>query len=100
MQICRQLSKTKEALSALRIDNIGLDEVDLKYLITLKNRFDGGPAGLETIASSIGEDSCNLEEVYEPYLLKIAFIDRTPKGRILTSKGRAHLKNVKDIFTL
>ena len=94
-----RLSETKEALDALRIDDIGLDEVDIRYLLTLKNRFAGGPVGLETIASAIGEDTSNLEEVYEPYLLKIAFIDRTQKGRILTSKGRAHLKTLKDIFT-
>ena len=95
-----KLDKTKEALDALRIDDIGLDEVDIKYLLTLKNRFSGGPAGLETIAAAIGEDASNLEEVYEPYLLKIGFIDRTQKGRILSSKGKNHLKTVKDIFTL
>ena len=95
-----KLNETREALDALRIDDIGLDEVDIRYLLTLKNRFGDGPVGLETIASAIGEDASNLEEVYEPYLLKIAFIDRTQKGRILTSKGRAHLKTLKDIFTL
>jgi Holliday junction DNA helicase RuvB len=94
------LSITKEALDSLRIDDIGLDEVDIRYLLTLKNRFNGGPVGLETIASAIGEDASNLEEVYEPYLLKIAFIDRTQKGRILTNKGRLHLKTIKDIFTM
>ena len=94
------LDLTKEALTLLRIDEIGLDEVDVRYLLTLKNRFNGGPVGLETIASAIGEDASNLEEVYEPYLLKIAFIDRTQKGRILTNKGKAHLKTIKDIFTL
>ena len=94
------LALTKEALDSIRIDDIGLDEVDIRYLLTLKNRFSGGPVGLETIASAIGEDASNLEEVYEPYLLKIAFIDRTQKGRILTNKGRSHLKIVKDIFTL
>ena len=94
-----ELEETKRALDALRIDEIGLDEVDIKYLLTLKNRFNGGPVGLETIASAIGEDTSNLEEVYEPYLLKIGFIDRTQKGRILTNKGKAHLRTVKDIFT-
>ena len=93
------ISITKEALDALKIDFIGLDEVDIRYLLTLKNRFNGGPVGLETIASAIGEDASNLEEVYEPYLLKIAFIDRTQKGRILTNKGKLHLRTVKDIFT-
>ena len=95
-----KLTETKLALDALRIDEIGLDEVDIKYLLTLKNRFGGGPVGLETIASAIGEDKSNLEEVYEPYLLKIEFIDRTPKGRILTNKGKNHLRTVKDIFTM
>lgn len=94
------INDAKHALEALRIDNIGLDEVDLQYLLTLKNRFNGGPAGLETIASAIGEDASNLEEVYEPYLLKIAFIDRTQKGRILTNKGKLHLRNVKEVFTM
>ena len=94
-----KINETKLALDALRIDEIGLDEVDIKYLLTLKNRFGGGPVGLETIASAIGEDTSNLEEVYEPYLLKIGFIDRTQKGRILTNKGKAHLKTIKDIFT-
>ena len=94
------IDDAKHALEALRIDSIGLDEVDLRYLLTLKNRFNGGPAGLETIASAIGEDASNLEEVYEPYLLKIAFIDRTQKGRILTNKGKLHLRNVKEVFTM
>lgn len=95
-----KIDETKQALDALRIDEIGLDEVDIRYLHTLKNRFNGGPVGLETIASAIGEDSSNLEEVYEPYLLKIGFIDRTQKGRILTNKGKAHLKTVRNIFTM
>ena len=95
-----KLEETKEALEALRIDEIGLDEVDIKYLLTLKNRFGGGPVGVETIASAIGEDTSNLEEVYEPYLLKIGFIDRTPKGRVLTNKAKSHLKTVKDVFTV
>ena len=94
-----KLDKTRQALDALRIDEIGLDEVDIKYLLTLKNRFNGGPVGLETIASAIGEDTSNLEEVYEPYLLKIGFIDRTQKGRILTVKGKTHLRTLRDIFT-
>ena len=94
-----KITDTKEALYKLKIDDIGLDEVDIRYLVTLKNRFNGGPVGLETIASAIGEDASNLEEVYEPYLLKLAFIDRTQKGRILTNKGRTHLRTIKDIFT-
>lgn len=89
------LEDTKKALNALRIDSIGLDEVDINYLQTLNNRFNGGPVGLDTIAYAIGEEKPTLEEVYESYLLKIGFIDRTPKGRILTDKGREHLKTIK-----
>ena len=94
------ISETKKALCALRIDSSGLDEVDLNYLLTIRNRFNGGPVGLETIACAIGEEESNLEEVYEPYLLKIGFIDRTPKGRVLTTKGKSYLKGTKEIFTL
>ena len=93
------MTDARRALEALRIDEIGLDEVDIKYLLTLKNRFNGGPVGLETIAYAIGEESTNLEEVYESYLLKIGFIDRTPKGRMLTQKGKSHLRTVKEVFT-
>ncbi len=94
------LTDTRKALSALRIDEIGLDEVDIKYLLTLKNRFNGGPVGLDTLSFAVGEDKSNLEEVCEPYLLKIGFIDRTLKGRILTTRGKSHLKSVKEVFTL
>lgn len=86
------LNDTKRALIALKIDENGLDQIDINYLETIKNRFKGGPVGLETIASAIGEETSNLDEVYEPYLLKIGLIDRTPKGRILTEKGLKFLK--------
>lgn len=82
-----------KALNALKIDELGLDEVDIKYLSTLLNRFGGGPVGLETLAFSIGEEIQNLEDVYEPYLLQIDFINRTPKGRIITKKGASHIAN-------
>ena len=94
------INDTKEALRALRIDEIGLDEVDINYLKTIKERFGGGPVGVETIASAIGEVTSNLEEVFEPYLLKIGFIDKTPKGRIITSKGKAHLKGKNNVHLL
>ena len=87
------INDTKKALKALKIDENGLDEVDINYLQTIKNRFGGGPVGLETVASAIGEETSNLDEVYEPYLLKIGLIDRTQKGRILTEKGKAYLEN-------
>lgn len=89
------LDDAKNALQALKIDQIGLDEVDNNFLLTLRDRFSGGPVGLETIANAIGEETSNLDEVYEPYLLKIGFIDRTQKGRILTQKGKNHLKKHK-----
>lgn len=85
------LNDAKEALEALKIDSLGLDEVDINYLLTIRDRFNGGPVGLETIASAIGEETSNLDEVYEPFLLKLGFIDRTPKGRVLTNKGKHHL---------
>lgn len=94
------LTDTRKALNALRIDEIGLDEVDINYLLTLKNRFNGGPVGLDTLSFAVGEETSNLEEVYEPYLLKIGFIDRTAKGRVLTPKGKTYLKSVKEVFTM
>lgn len=82
----------KRALSALKIDELGLDDVDIKYLGAIIDRFHGGPVGLESIASSIGEEITNLEDVYEPYLLMIGMINRTPRGRVATEKAYAHLK--------
>lgn len=85
------IKTTKEALDALQIDNIGLDLIDQNYLLTLKNRFNGGPVGLNTIANAIGEVPNNLEEVCEPFLIQIGLIDKTAKGRILTKKALNHL---------
>lgn len=80
------------ALDALKIDELGLDEVDLRYLECIINRFRGGPVGLESIASAIGEEITNLEDVYEPYLVMIGMINRTPRGRVATEKAYSHLK--------
>ena len=80
------------ALNALKVDSIGLDDVDIRYLMTLINRFKGGPVGLDTLANAIGEEIMNLEDVYEPYLLQIGFIDRTPRGRVARDKAYKHLK--------
>lgn len=80
-----------EAMTALKIDDLGLDDVDLKYLRTIIERFHGGPVGLESIASAIGEEATNLEDVYEPYLVMIGMINRTPRGREVTEKARKHL---------
>ena len=80
------------ALKALKVDEIGLDYVDIRYLKTLIERFNGGPVGLEVLANAIGEEIMNLEDVYEPYLLQIGFIDRTPRGRVARDKAYKHLK--------
>ena len=80
-----------EALNALKVDEIGLDDVDIRYLKTLIERFRGGPVGLDTLANAIGEEIMNLEDVYEPYLLQIGFIDRTPRGRVANDKAYKHL---------
>ena len=80
------------SLEALKIDELGLDDIDIRYLSTIIDRFHGGPAGLETIASAIGEEVANLEDVYEPYLLMIGMIDKTNRGRVATDKAYKHLR--------
>ena len=87
-----ELDDATKALKALKVDEIGLDDVDIRYLKTLINRFNGGPVGLETLANTIGEEIMNLEDVYEPYLLQIGLIDRTPRGRVASKKAYEHLK--------
>ena len=86
------LKVTQNALDCLHVDSLGLDLVDHKYLMGIIERFKGGPVGLEAIAASIGEEATTLEDVYEPYLLQIGFINRTPRGRIVTQKAYDHLK--------
>lgn len=85
-----------KALRLLEIDDMGLDDIDKKMLLTIINKFDGGPVGLDTLAASIGEDSGTIEDVYEPYLLQIGFINRTPRGRIATSSAYRHFGINKD----
>lgn len=79
------------ALSALNIDRYGLDEIDNKLLLTVIDKFRGGPVGVSTIATAIGEDSGTVEEVYEPYLIQEGFIKRTPRGRMVTALAYEHL---------
>ncbi|MEG0841247.1 MAG: Holliday junction branch migration DNA helicase RuvB [Erysipelotrichaceae bacterium] len=79
------------ALDRLKVDHLGLDHVDHKYLKGIIERFQGGPVGLDALASSIGEETMTLEDVYEPYLLQIGFINRTPRGRVATKKAYDHL---------
>lgn len=85
------LEITKYALEALNIDHYGLDEIDNKILTTIITKFKGGPVGLSTIATAIGEDPGTVEEVYEPYLIKEGFIKRTPRGREVTDLAYEHL---------
>ena len=89
-QISLDIAKT--ALDRLQVDQLGLDSVDHRYLRGIIERFKGGPVGLEAIASSIGEEPSTIEDVYEPYLLQIGFINRTPSGRVATQKAYEHLK--------
>ena len=84
-------SVVQEALEALGIDELGLDDIDRKYLKSIINKFNGGPVGLETIAASISEESDTIEDVYEPYLLQLGFINRTPRGRTATRSAYDHL---------
>ncbi|MCU9613995.1 Holliday junction branch migration DNA helicase RuvB [Caldibacillus lycopersici] len=77
-------SLTNEALDLLQVDRLGLDHIDHKLLKGIIEKFKGGPVGLETIAASIGEEAGTIEDVYEPYLLQIGFLQRTPRGRIVT----------------
>ncbi len=79
------------ALSRMEIDDLGLDSIDRLLLTTMIKNYNGGPVGLETIAAAIGEESVTIEDVYEPYLMQIGFLGRTPRGRIVTPAGYAHL---------
>jgi Holliday junction DNA helicase RuvB len=76
----------------LEVDTFGLDNMDRKLLETIIFKFDGGPVGIETLAAAIGEESETLEDVYEPYLVKEGFIDRTLRGRMATRKAYEHFK--------
>ena len=81
-----------KSLDKLKVDKLGLDEVDHRYLKGIIERFKGGPVGVEALANSIAEETTTLEDVYEPYLLQIGFIQRTARGRIATEKAYEHLK--------
>lgn len=82
---------THDALKLMDIDHLGLDEIDRRILRTIIEKFGGGPVGLETIAAAISEDSSTIMDVYEPYLIQLGFIDRTPRGRICTPHAYEHL---------
>jgi Holliday junction DNA helicase RuvB len=80
-----------DALNKLEVDHIGLDEIDHKVLHTIIDKFNGGPVGLDTIAASISEEADTIMEVYEPYLLQLGFLERTPRGRLATPLAYQHL---------
>lgn len=81
----------QQALALFEVDEKGLDPLDRKFLMTLVEKFDGGPVGIETLASALGEERDTLEDVYEPYLLQEGFIQRTPRGRLATRLAHEHL---------
>ncbi|MFM7233257.1 MAG: Holliday junction branch migration DNA helicase RuvB [Flavobacteriales bacterium] len=89
------LEITQFALNALNVDTLGLDEMDHKILFTIIDKFNGGPVGLNTVATAVGEDSGTIEEVYEPYLIQEGFIMRTPRGRQVTELAYKHLGKLK-----
>lgn len=85
------MSVAKDALDLLDVDKFGLDHCDRMILCTILEKFQGGPVGLDTLAAAVGEDAGTIEDVYEPYLLKNGFLQRTPKGRVLTARTYEHL---------
>jgi Holliday junction DNA helicase RuvB len=81
----------KEALSGLQVDDLGLDEIDRQVMRAIIEKFGGGPVGLETVAASISEEAETIEDVYEPFLMQLGFLDRTPRGRAATPRAYQHL---------
>ena len=80
-----------DALNRMEVDTFGLDEMDRKFLLTIIEKFDGGPVGLGTIAASLHEEKDSIEEIIEPYLMQIGFLNRTPRGRMATRLTYEHL---------
>jgi len=85
------LDVAREALALLEVDEHGLERADRELLAAIAHKFDGGPVGLSTLAVALSEEPDTIEDVYEPYLLKLGLIQRTPRGRIVTKLGRAHV---------
>jgi len=85
------LAIAQEALGLLEVDGEGLERIDRELLRAILDKFDGGPVGLSTLAVSLGEENDTIEDVYEPYLLQLGLIQRTPRGRVITKLGRAHV---------
>lgn len=91
------LDTTRTSLQRLKVDKYGLDSIDIEYLDAIINKFNGGPVGVETISSAIGEEQSTIEDVVEPYLMQEGFIKRTPRGRVVTEKSYEHLNNLKEL---
>lgn len=89
---CITCDTARKALDLLDVDELGLDRVDRTMLTTMMDKFTGGPVGLETLSAMTGEDTTTIEDVYEPYLMQLGFLVRTPRGRIVTPAACAHLK--------
>ena len=93
-QVLGQGHVTKEiankTLQIMEIDDLGLDTIDRKIMMSIINKFGGGPVGLDTLAATISEDATTIEDVYEPYLLQLGFISRTPRGRIALEPAYKH----------
>ncbi|MBO4479415.1 MAG: Holliday junction branch migration DNA helicase RuvB, partial [Clostridia bacterium] len=85
------VATAKRSLDLLEIDDLGLDHVDREILLTIIKKHNGGPVGLETLSATIGEDTTTIEDVYEPYLIQLGFIARTPRGRVCLSGAYKHL---------
>ena len=85
------LEDARTALAKMEIDELGLDNIDRMLLTTMIHNYNGDPVGLETIAAAIGEESVTIEDVYEPYLMQIGFLARTPRGRTVTNSAYIHL---------
>ena len=81
----------EDALNRLKVDKLGLDETDYNLLLSIIEKFNGGPVGIEALASSIGEEVSTIEDVYEPYLLQHGYLKRTSRGRVVTDKAYEHL---------
>lgn len=91
------LEDARHALDRLEIDELGLDNIDIRLLTSMIKKFGGGPVGLDTLAATINEDSNTIEDVYEPYLLQLGFISRSPRGRVATQRAYEHLHIVPSV---
>jgi holliday junction DNA helicase RuvB len=85
------LDIAREALELLEVDEAGLERTDRELLAAIAHKFGGGPVGLSTLAVALGEETDTIEDVYEPYLLQLGFLQRTPRGRVITALGREHI---------